>query len=90
MALKSQHSIFQWFEIIFVDFSLATWLTENSITDTGTLEEVFVSQLLYKLGIDDYMKDPQCDRNQPPYQPANNMGWNLDSKLYLVVVITLK
>ncbi|VDI38368.1 Hypothetical predicted protein [Mytilus galloprovincialis] len=60
------------------DFSLATWLIENSITDTGTLQEVFVSQLLYKLGIDDYMKDPKCDRNQPPYQPANNMGWNLD------------
>ncbi|CAC5375019.1 unnamed protein product [Mytilus coruscus] len=60
------------------DFSLATWLTENSITDTGTLQEVFVAQLLYKLGVYDYMKDPQCDRNQPPYQPANNNGWNLN------------
>ncbi|XP_052071170.1 uncharacterized protein LOC127709608 [Mytilus californianus] len=60
------------------DFSLGIWMTENSLTDTGTLQEVFVTQLLYKLGIDDYMKNPQCDRNQPPYKPANNMGWNLD------------
>ncbi|CAG2196992.1 unnamed protein product [Mytilus edulis] len=60
------------------NFSLTTWKTENLIADTETLEEVIVAQLLYKLGINEYMKDPQCDRNQPPYQPANNMGWNLD------------
>ena len=65
----------------FTDFSMTSWLTENSVVDTGIIQEVFVTQLLHTLGVSDYMKEVQCNKLQPPFNTTNNNGWNVDSKL---------
>ncbi|XP_052090897.1 uncharacterized protein LOC127727822 [Mytilus californianus] len=60
------------------DFSFTSWLTENSIVNTGTLKDIFVIQLLRELGVDQYMMSPPCDAQATPYSPTNNQGWNLN------------
>jgi hypothetical protein len=65
----------------FTDFSMTSWLTENSVVDTGIIQDVFVTQLLHTLGVSDYMKEAQCNKHQPPFNITSNNGWNVDSKL---------
>lgn len=59
------------------DFSLNNWLTNNGIPNTAKLEQYVAQQLIRELGIDEYLKVPQCDRKTPPYSPSNNQGWNI-------------
>ena len=72
-----------------LDFSYLNWLAQNSIVDTGKLKEVFVTQLLRELGIDQYMKSPQCNLLESPYQTADAKGWNLESKLNLFLIVII-
>ena len=60
---------------------MTSWLTENSVVDTGIIQEVFVTQLLHTLGVSDYMKKAQCNKLQPPFNTTNNNRWNVNSKL---------
>jgi len=69
---------------------MTSWLTENSVVDTGIIQDVFVTQLLHTLGVSDYMKEAQCDKHQPPFNTTNNNRWNVDSKLTIIAFIKSK
>ncbi|VDI06314.1 Hypothetical predicted protein [Mytilus galloprovincialis] len=62
------------------NFSLNHWLTNNGITNTAKLQQYVVQQLLRELGVDEYLKVPQCNRKASPYIPSDNQGWNVSAE----------
>lgn len=61
----------------YVDFSATDWgkqLGINLKDFTGTLTKNVAKLLLKQLGLDEFMDEPGCSRNNEKYQPARG-GW---------------
>lgn len=60
-----------------LDFSAIDWGKQLGINITdfkGTLAKNVAQLLIQQLGIDEYMEDPGCSRNDDKYQPSVG-GW---------------
>ncbi|XP_063447892.1 uncharacterized protein LOC134727440 [Mytilus trossulus] len=69
--------IFCDWSINFNNFSTSNFLAQQGLSLQNQLTDIVVKQVLEKLGIAEYLQDPQCDINSPMYQsqPSDSVGW---------------
>ncbi|XP_041378093.1 uncharacterized protein LOC121390363 [Gigantopelta aegis] len=64
-------------DINLTPFSLVEFMKDNVVAAGETLTSLVLSEMIDKIGIGHYLKNPMCDRSSPPYQGAVNR-WKKD------------